>query len=163
MIGIVLELLIFAYSSFKGKYRVRKVGFESSNKGTIEITGLQEFKGGKDSPVYNLLVEKSQICCLIGTDSALKTNFMEMLAGKRDSKGQMIIKDGDFFARSKHPNLNEFLVYRSQDVILDDSLSAIDHLDLFAHLRGSQKYQNTQVLCDRLLPEKVPVKQFSES
>lgn len=49
----------------------------------------------------------------------------------------MVIKDSDFFARGKRPKLNEFLVYRSQDVILDDDLTAVDHLNLFAHLRGN--------------------------
>lgn len=60
-----------------------------------------------------------------------------MMAGKRESRGKMVIKDSDFFARGKRPKLNEFLVYRSQDVILDDDLTAVDHLNLFAHLRGN--------------------------
>ena len=88
---------------------------------------------------------------------------MEMLAGKRESQGQIVIKDSDFFARGKRPKLSEFLVYRSQDIVLDSNLTAHEHLNLFAHLRGNQKYKNTQLLCDSLLPQKVPVSQFSES
>mmetsp|Transcript_13824 Transcript_13824/g.17508 ORF Transcript_13824/g.17508 Transcript_13824/m.17508 type:complete len:140 (+) Transcript_13824:2164-2583(+) len=88
---------------------------------------------------------------------------MEMLAGLKPCKGKILVKDGDFFARSKRPNLSEFLVYRSSEVILDEDLTADEHLNIFAHLRGSQKYQNTTVLCNRLLPEKTRVKHYSES
>ena len=78
---------------------------------------------------------------------------MEMLAGHRSSKGKLILKDSEFFARGKSPDISEFLVYRSQDIILDKDLTATDHLNLFAHLRGNQKFQSTRRLCDKLLPE----------
>ena len=75
-----------------------------------------------------------------------------MIAGLKDSKGTIVVKDSDFFARSKKPKLNEFLVYRSQDVVLDEDLTASDHLNLFAHLRGNQKFIYMQYLMERLLP-----------
>ena len=77
---------------------------------------------------------------------------MEMIAGRRNSKGKMVIKDSDFFVRGKRPKINEFLVHRSQDVILDNDLSGIDHLNIFAHLRGNQKLPSIRMLCDKLLP-----------
>lgn len=45
----------------------RVVTFESSDEGIIEIKGLKE--RGNNMVSYNLTVEKSKICCLIGNDS----------------------------------------------------------------------------------------------
>lgn len=75
------------------------------------------------------------------------TNLMEMLAGQKNSRGKMVIKDSDFFARGKRPKLSEFLVYRSQDMILDHDITGDDHLNIFAHLRGNQKFQSIYMLC----------------
>jgi len=111
------------------------------------------------------LVEKSKVCCLIGNDSAQKTKLIEMLAGVRPcmAGGTIEIRDNDFFVRGKRPKLSEFLAYRSSTVVLDDQLSAMQHLNIFAHLRGGQKYRNTRILCDKLFPEKTKVMHFSES
>ena len=75
----------------------------------------------------------------------------------------MSIKDSDFFTRSIRPNISDFLVYRSSEVILDNEMTAIEHLNLFAHIRGNQKHRNTRILCDKLLPEKLKVGEYSES
>ena len=65
---------------------------------------------------------------------------MDMILGVKDSCGTICVKDSDFFAQSRSPKLDNFVVYRSQDVILDQDLNAADHLNLFAHLRGNQKF-----------------------
>lgn len=62
-----------------------------------------------------------------------------MIAGERKctNGGSMMIRDSDFFARDRKPTLSEFLVYRSSEVTLDDTLRGVDHLNIFAHLRGN--------------------------
>ena len=75
----------------------------------------------------------------------------------------MIVRDSDFFARGSRPKLHEYLVYRAADVTLDDSLKAIDHLNMIAHLRGNQKSNATRVLCHKLLPKDANVEFYSES
>lgn len=68
VIALVLDLLTNAVRYFGKPYLTRSVHFENTNKGILIISDLQARNGS--SPVYNLTVEKSQICCLIGTDSA---------------------------------------------------------------------------------------------
>ena len=60
-----------------------------------------------------------------------------MLAGDINCHGTVVIKDSDFFIRGKSPRLTDFLVIRSSTLVLDDELTAVEHLNLFAHLRGS--------------------------
>lgn len=105
------------------------------------------------------------MCCLIGNNSAQKTSFLEMLAGLQPCArlASLTIKDSDFFVRSEHPDFKDFMVYRSQRIVLDDELTAMQHLNLFAHMRGNQKYCSTRVLCEKLLPEAKKVGLFSES
>ena len=164
ILNIVIDILTNFDSYFNRCCRKRNVSFENTNKGLIEITGLKDRNGpSKDQPAYDFTIEKSQICCLLGANSARKTELLEMLAGKRVSSGKIVIKDSDFFARAKWPALSEFLVYRSSEINLDRDLNAKEHLRLFANLRGSQQFSNTLVLCERLLPEKTRVKDYSES
>jgi len=111
-IGIALELLINAYSIFKHFYRMRKVEFDESNMGVVEVSNLQDLENKKCEAVYNFRIEKSQICCLIGNDSAQKTHLMDILAGRRASKGTITIRDNDFFVRGKRPSITEFMAYR---------------------------------------------------
>ena len=110
-------------------------------------------------------MKKGKVCCLIGNNCAQKTNLLEMIAGVRSCErgGTMTIKDSDFFTRSSRPSISDFLVYRSSEVILDNEMTAIEHLNLFAHIRGNQKHRNTRILCDKLLPEKLKVGEYSES
>ena len=75
----------------------------------------------------------------------------------------MTIKDGDFFARGSNPKVSEFITYRSSEIVLDGELTAMDHLNMYAHLRGNQKCKNTRILCEKLMPTKKQVKHFSES
>lgn len=42
----------------------------------IEISGIKSYEGRYKEITYNLKIEKSQICCLIGTDSAQKTELI---------------------------------------------------------------------------------------
>jgi len=77
-VGLVLEFIMSARSCFNSKFRTRKVFFEDSNMGMIEISGL---RAGEAGASLNLKVEKSQICCLIGNDSLQLTQILEMLAG----------------------------------------------------------------------------------
>ena len=61
-----------------------------------------------------------------------------MITGERKcaNGASIVIRDSDFFARDQKPTLIEFLAYRSSEVTLEDSLRGIDHLNMFAHLRG---------------------------
>ena len=86
-----------------------------------------------------------------------------MLIGQRASKGSITIRDSDFFIRGKRPNFNNFIAYRQSNVVLYDELTALEHLNLFAHLRSNQKSRNVRILCENLLPEKTFVKNYSES
>lgn len=90
---------------------------------------------------------------------------MEMLSGERpcDDGANIEIYDNDFFVRDKQPKLSEFLAYRSSRLVLEDQLTAMQHLNMFAHLRGNQKFRNTRIICDKLLPESLLVKHYSES
>ena len=62
-----------------------------------------------------------------------------MIAGVRacNRGGSITVKDSDFFVRNNRPSMSDFVVYRSSEVILDDELTAIEHLNLFAHIRGN--------------------------
>lgn len=86
-----------------------------------------------------------------------------MLAGDINSHGSVVITDNDFFIRGQSPRIKDFLVTRSSTLVLDDELTAAEHLNIFAHLRGSQKHRNTRILCDRLFPEKTKIRNYSES
>ena len=116
-------------------------------------------KNSAVSPEYELTLEKGKVICLIGNNCAQKTNLLEMIAGLRDCApgANMVIKDSDFFVRGNKPQISDFLVYRSSQVILDDELTAMEHLNIFAHIRGNQKHRNTRLLCVKLLPEKLKV------
>ena len=47
---------------------------------------------------------------------------MEMIAGARLStkESSMVVRDGDFFVRNGKPDISDFIVYCSSDVILED-------------------------------------------
>ena len=61
-------------------------------------------------PIYDLTLEKSKICCLVGSDAAEKTKILDMIAGEKTSHGRIVINDSDFFIRSKRPRLADFIV-----------------------------------------------------
>lgn len=107
----------------------------------------------KDATAYTFTIEKSKVCCLIGDNNAEKTKILEMLAGERLSNGTVEIRDSEFFAKGNKPKLSSFMAYRSTDIVLEENLTAIQHLEMFSHLRGGQLCRNTRILCEKLLPE----------
>ena len=102
------------------KYFGMQVRLENTSEGQIEIQGLQERRKG--APAYNLILEKSKICFLTGENNVEKTRLMEMIAGARLStkESSMVVRDGDFFVRNGKPDISDFIVYCSSDVILED-------------------------------------------
>ncbi len=81
LIGIGLDLLLNSVSFIKRFICVRKVTFDNCNMGIVEIKDLKDLENRKSKAVYNFTVERSQICCLIGNDSAQKSHLLEMLVG----------------------------------------------------------------------------------
>ena len=70
-VGIVLDIILNCRSfSCVSKYFTRRVNFHNTNEGVIYVEGLRECNATEDSPTYNFTFEKSQICCLIGNDTA---------------------------------------------------------------------------------------------
>ena len=161
-VGFLIEILMNIGMYFKSCFHMN-IRFQNTSEGVVEISKLRART--KNAPIYEFKLQKSTITCLVGNDSSQQTHLMEMLAGQRACKGSgtMTVKDSDFFARGNNPKLTEFVTFRSSEVVLDDELTAVDHLNMYAHLRGSQKCKNTRILCEKLMPTNKQVKYFSES
>ena len=71
VLAVIVDVSIATYRGCRWACFTRKVIFvpTNTNEGKIEVLNMQE-RGRKDAPVYCFSVEKSHICCLIGTDSA---------------------------------------------------------------------------------------------
>ena len=122
-IAIVVEIM-FNIELILSFLFYRKVTFINSNEGVLEVKGLKE-RWGKDKVSYNFKIEKSNLVCIIGENSAKKTNLLEMLAGSRHSVGSLEIRDSDFFADGNKPKMSQFMAYRPSEVILDSNMTAI--------------------------------------
>ena len=108
--------------------RKREVKCFNTNEDTLEISGLKErgVSKGTIAPQYDFILEKSTICALVGSNQTQMTKLLEMIAGRRSCVpgGNILVRDSDFFARGPEPNIEEYLVYSSSNLVLDDGSTA---------------------------------------
>ena len=148
-VGVLIDVILNAPRIFsEGKCRnvvlkiyngYRRVIFENINEGVLIVHKLKDSTMSSDAPSYNFVVEKSKALFLIGEDDVMTTGLLELLAGERTvgQWGLITVKDNDFFSRSSKPKTSEFFSYRPAVLVLDEELTATQHLNLFAHLRGN--------------------------
>ena len=117
----------------------------------------------KNEASYNFTFERSKVYFIQSEQNAKATELLDLMAGAKNSFGQIEVRDSSFLESGKAPLPKDALAYRAADFSLDGHLTAVQHLNFFANLRGSQVCNNILVICEKMLPSDVQVQHFSDS